>query len=834
MFRQCIQTDATLVRSVLAGRREDFGSLVERHLSTAFAVAYGRTGNHADAEDAAQEAFLRALKTLDRLREPAKFGPWLITITRNVATDILIARTREHNAGADTPILDDAIWLPNMEQREMWSKLREQIRQLDEEPREVLLLFYFAGKPTKEIAALLSVSPDAVRKRLQRARETLGTRLLEELQPERKLQPVLKKRSAIVTAAALAAPVTWQTAGATTLPAVAGIAAGKWVAAIVVVVVGLAGLFAATRESERPIPPAPEENSSSIHEETSLPAATGTVAQPAIAQQSVTTDAPAATTTPATDTIRGRVVNAGTGKGVNLSVMLSGEIRGGESIHIRGREDGAFEINVSGYGYGKFTVSCGNDGKFASASVDGVRRPGEAIPEILLEVHELATVSGRVLRADGTPVPRASIMRHELGMSVDTVGSAGDDGYYFIHHDGGDLTLAARRGELWSGFAEFELEKHESVTHDFVLPESGEIRITLQTSDGSAVPSIHDSVLMTKGATSPYLLAERISDNVFLVRDLPYEEYSIAIRAEGYELAELTGIQISSDRPKASANALLRRSTHYDVTFRVLDPEGNPLPDAGVIMNVLTERLDAHGNVQAKLENQTGQNGIKTDSNGEWTTSVPAGFYRAFCINETGRGETHVTVPDEGSATIQLVHPDHINYRLEVLDGLDGDKPLSTSDICTLIVHNDGTIADRLAAGINHIVVVKEGYTAFLDTVALNPGSSDEPVVVRAVLGKSGTIEGALYAADGSPKIRTELCVFPELLWRFAVDQWPGSWVQFGLALGQRARTRDDGSFTIDHLPQGRYVVAFDENIASAPIDVVPGMVTGPVEINTD
>ena len=90
--------DAELVRHVLAGRREDFGTLVRRYLPALQALAYSKTGNQADAEEVTQEALLKGFKYLDRLKEPARFGAWMAAIVRNVAFTFL--RKRPQTAGA--------------------------------------------------------------------------------------------------------------------------------------------------------------------------------------------------------------------------------------------------------------------------------------------------------------------------------------------------------------------------------------------------------------------------------------------------------------------------------------------------------------------------------------------------------------------------------------------------------------------------------------------------------------------------------------------------------------------------------------------------------------
>ncbi|MCC6489536.1 MAG: sigma-70 family RNA polymerase sigma factor [Candidatus Hydrogenedentes bacterium] len=840
MLLRRTQTDADLVRRVLAGRRDDFGALVERHLPSAFAVAYARTGNRADAEDAAQEAFLRALKTLDRLREPERFAPWLLTITRNVSSDLLMTRMRERSAVVNLHRANEDSWLPNMEQREMWSKLHEQIQQLEEEPREVLLLHYFAGKRTREIAALLNLSDDAVRKRLQRAREALGARLLDELKPEHALQPMLKKRGAAITVAAMATPVAWQTASAAAVPAIAGFATGKWLAGAVIFTIVMAGLVTVMQKDDRSIPPSEATAVSS--------AAPGALPREAAAQtnegareprgvapgmQAVAPQAPDS----ALNAIRGRVIDAVTGKGLNLGVTLTGELVGNEEVYERGNEDGTFAIDISKRGYGAFTISCRNYYYYPFASVDGERRPGVPIPEIVLKVRELATISGRVLRADGSPAPDASIMRRELAGHYDTETHVEDDGAYAVHHQGGRLALSARDGMLWSEEAVFEPTRDESLTHDFVLPESGEIHITLRTTDGKVVEYIRDSVLATESVSAPFLLAERIADNEFLVRELPYDVYTIVFRASGYEPAEVSGIRLDEQQPRADVHVNLQRARLYELTIRVLAPDGKPLPNTGVTLDLVTERFDSQGNVQAVLRNRMGRNGLNTDANGEWTaTGLPAGDYLAHCDDAAGKGEVEVSVPEVRTATLQLVARDPVYFRVEAVDALNGDKPLSPIDVHTFVVHGDGTISEGMAIGENHIVVIKEGYTAYIDTVDAKATGPENPIIIRAAFGEGGAVEGNVWAADGSPKPMEPLFLMPDHLWAFAAGNWmdlqkDDGWTELGRRLAQRASTDASGHFSIGYLPEGRYIIALVNGATSEPIDVVPGMLTSPVEI---
>ncbi|MHC4800366.1 MAG: RNA polymerase sigma factor, partial [Planctomycetota bacterium] len=76
--------DAKLVKSVLAGAPEAFERLVEVYERPAVATAYRLLGDSHDAMEVVQEAFLRAFSSLDRLKKPSRFGPWLIRIVSNL------------------------------------------------------------------------------------------------------------------------------------------------------------------------------------------------------------------------------------------------------------------------------------------------------------------------------------------------------------------------------------------------------------------------------------------------------------------------------------------------------------------------------------------------------------------------------------------------------------------------------------------------------------------------------------------------------------------------------------------------------------------------------
>ena len=144
----------------------------------AFRTAYVIAGNAADAEESAQDGFVKAWRALGRFRDGAPFRPWLLRIVANEA------RNRRRSAGrrahlalrvaAEQPSGDAA---PSPEAAYLSSEQREQllavVNELPEEQRAVISLRYFVGLSEQEVAAALGVRQGTVKSRTSRALERL-------------------------------------------------------------------------------------------------------------------------------------------------------------------------------------------------------------------------------------------------------------------------------------------------------------------------------------------------------------------------------------------------------------------------------------------------------------------------------------------------------------------------------------------------------------------------------------------------------------------------------------------------------------------------------------
>jgi len=171
-------SDAVLVKEVLDGAKDAYAELVRRYERPARAAAIHILGNYHFAEDAAQDAFVKAYQQLAGLRKPAMFGCWLMKITRRCALDIAGKKR------PDVP-LDSVAEMPDHRRNgrldeEKQHLLREVMRLADSE-RQVVLLRYFGGHTVSQVADITGRSVGTVTKQLSRAHQHLRNQIKEPL-----------------------------------------------------------------------------------------------------------------------------------------------------------------------------------------------------------------------------------------------------------------------------------------------------------------------------------------------------------------------------------------------------------------------------------------------------------------------------------------------------------------------------------------------------------------------------------------------------------------------------------------------------------------------------
>ena len=182
------------IRRVLAGDREHYRVLMERHLPAVLRMTLRVTGNPADAEEAAQEAFLLAYNKLPGFREHAAFGTWVYRIAMNCSLNLVKRRARslEWNApsvddhpGASAHPSPEATLLDADAQRER----QRAMDLLTPTERTAFVLRHLEEQPVDVIARALNLSTNAARQTIFRAVAKLRRELAPTRPAERRTLP---------------------------------------------------------------------------------------------------------------------------------------------------------------------------------------------------------------------------------------------------------------------------------------------------------------------------------------------------------------------------------------------------------------------------------------------------------------------------------------------------------------------------------------------------------------------------------------------------------------------------------------------------------------------
>jgi RNA polymerase sigma-70 factor (ECF subfamily) len=160
-----VADDQALVEACLAGRREAFDVVVRRHQRQVYQVCYRFVGNHEDASDLAQDAFVRAYRGLRGFKGQSAFSTWLYRIAVNVCLNRVSARSPRHEAIDASDILDAKGERADtaMVRRERAAEVRAAIARLPNKQRATLVLRVYHDLPHDQIARILGSSVGAVK-----------------------------------------------------------------------------------------------------------------------------------------------------------------------------------------------------------------------------------------------------------------------------------------------------------------------------------------------------------------------------------------------------------------------------------------------------------------------------------------------------------------------------------------------------------------------------------------------------------------------------------------------------------------------------------------------
>lgn len=175
---------STVIENAMTGDKAAFSKLVWRYKDHVVNIAFGIVGNPQDAEDIAQEAFVKAYLSIGSLSSANAFYRWLVRITVNLSIDKKTANTlrRAHPLEAALPLSNPAQSPETMaERRERQQLVLAALERITLEQRTVLVLREFQELSYEEIAQILNIPLGTVKSRISAAR----TRLREILAPER-------------------------------------------------------------------------------------------------------------------------------------------------------------------------------------------------------------------------------------------------------------------------------------------------------------------------------------------------------------------------------------------------------------------------------------------------------------------------------------------------------------------------------------------------------------------------------------------------------------------------------------------------------------------------
>jgi RNA polymerase sigma-70 factor (ECF subfamily) len=177
------QEEQIWILQALQGNQPAFAQLVSRYQRQVYNLAYRLLGNAEDAEDASQEAFLRAYAALPSFQLGRKFSSWLLAIASNLCVDILRRRRYAWMSLEDVSFrLASTVEEPSggVLRKEEATELQRLLNRLPDKYRVVVVLRYWHDMSYEEIAAAAGLSLNTVKTRLHRARNMLARAMQEE------------------------------------------------------------------------------------------------------------------------------------------------------------------------------------------------------------------------------------------------------------------------------------------------------------------------------------------------------------------------------------------------------------------------------------------------------------------------------------------------------------------------------------------------------------------------------------------------------------------------------------------------------------------------------
>ena len=176
--------DIDVISQVLKGDHNVYATLVNRYNNFVFTIVLRYIKGREDAEEVAQDVFIKAYKSLSSFKGDSKFSTWLYTVTTTTCITFLRKKKLEVQSLDNEKVFEAAgeiagdLSANQIEQKSKVNMVNEAIKMLSPDDAQVIMLFYKGEQTLEEIAKILNKEPNTVKVQLHRAR----TRLKEKMQ----------------------------------------------------------------------------------------------------------------------------------------------------------------------------------------------------------------------------------------------------------------------------------------------------------------------------------------------------------------------------------------------------------------------------------------------------------------------------------------------------------------------------------------------------------------------------------------------------------------------------------------------------------------------------
>ena len=177
------ETDMDVIAHVLKGDQQAYALLVERYQNFVFTITLRYVKNREDAEEVAQDIFIKAFRSLPDFKGQSKFSTWLYTVTTTSCISFLrkkkldVQSLDNENVFAHADNIDGGLNANHVEQKSRMQMVNEAIKLLSADDAQVITLFYKGEQSLEEIAAVTGKEVNTVKVQLHRARARLKEKM---------------------------------------------------------------------------------------------------------------------------------------------------------------------------------------------------------------------------------------------------------------------------------------------------------------------------------------------------------------------------------------------------------------------------------------------------------------------------------------------------------------------------------------------------------------------------------------------------------------------------------------------------------------------------------